>query len=305
MNWILQPAESLLGQRSAIQVSMLSMVLAAIIAAADYASGYEIDISIFFLIPISLATWYGNYRLGLFFCLLSVCIWYLIDAVWSVHPYNNHFAPYWNSAIRLGLFLITAQLLSQLKTHLSIEKNLSRTDDLTGVLNGRGFTELAEKMFELSERHGRSTTLAYIDLDNFKQVNDGLGHSEGDKVLKVIGEIFLHSVRRTDVVGRLGGDEFAIVLPETNEAGAKLMLDKLRIELSKAMQQHGWPISFSIGVVSFNLPPYNLDEAIKVGDALMYKVKQGGKNNTLFEHFPQNNKNPAGSGSQMNSYGMF
>lgn len=286
MNWLLQPTDSLLGQRPALQVGALSLALAAIITATAYAAGHEITISIFFLIPIALATWYGNYRLGVFFCALSVSIWYLIDAGWSAHSSGIHFPPYWNSAIRLGLFLATAQLLTQLKAHLIIERNLSRTDELTGVLNVRGFTELAEKMFELSERHGRSTTFAYIDLDNFKRVNDGFGHSEGDKVLKAVGEIFLRSVRRTDVVGRLGGDEFAIVLPETSEAGARPMLDKLRTELDKAMQEHNWPVGFSIGVVSFNLPPYNLDEAIKVGDALMYRVKQSGKNGTLFEHFP-------------------
>ncbi|OFZ65953.1 MAG: hypothetical protein A2V79_03345 [Betaproteobacteria bacterium RBG_16_56_24] len=286
MNRILQLADSLLDQRPALQVGMISLALVAVIAAAAYAVGHEITVSIFFLIPVALATWYGNFRLGAFFCILSVSIWYLIDAGWSAHSSGIHFPPYWNSAIRLGLFLATAQLLTQLKAHLIIERNLSRTDELTGVLNGRGFTELAEKMFELSERHGRSTTLAYIDLDNFKQVNDGFGHSEGDKVLKVIGGIFLQSVRRTDVVGRLGGDEFAIVLPETSEAGARPMLDKLRTELAKAMQEHNWPVGFSIGVVSFNLPPYNLDEAIKVGDALMYRVKQNGKNGTLFEQFP-------------------
>lgn len=287
MGWILRPINTLLNHRSAIQVGVLSLALVVLIASANYALGYEITISIFFLIPVALATWYGNHRLGIFFCLVAVVIWHLMDAGWTTHLNINRYAPYWNSAIRLGLFLATAQLLSQLKIHLSIEKKLSRTDDLTGVLNGRGFTGLAEKMFELSERHGRSTTLAYIDLDNFKQVNDQQGHSEGDKLLKVIGEILLQSVRRTDVVGRLGGDEFAIVLPETNETGAKLMLDKLRIELSDAMQKHGWPVSFSMGVVSFNLPPYDLDHAIKVGDALMYKAKLGGKNNTLYEHFPQ------------------
>ena len=284
----LLPADTLLSQRPPVQVGMFSLVLVAIISAVSYAVGNEITISIFFLLPIALATWYGNFRLGVFFCFLSVFVWYWIDAGWNAYPYDYRFSPYWNSVIRLGLFLVTAKLLNQLKIHLNKEKHLSRTDDLTGVLNGRGFTELAEKMFELSERHGRSTTLAYIDLDNFKQMNDEHGHSEGDKVLKVVGEVFLQSVRKTDVVGRLGGDEFAVVLPETNESGAKLMLEKLRIELSKAMRKHYWPISFSIGVVSFNLPPYNLDEAIKVGDALMYKVKQGGKNNTLFEHFPQN-----------------
>ena len=290
MNWILKPTDSLLGQRSTLEVGLFSLGLIAIIAAVAYSVGHELTISIFFLAPIALATWFGNFRLGAFFCILAVSLWYLIEAGWAAHPLNANFAPYWNSAIRLGLFLTTAQLLAHLKAHLSNEKYLSRTDDLTGVLNGRGFTELADKMFELSERHGRSTTLAYIDLDNFKHVNDTLGHSEGDKVLKVIGEVFLSTIRKTDVAGRLGGDEFAIVLPETDESGAKLMLDKLRIELVKAMQLNNWAISFSIGVVSFNLPPYDLNEAIKVGDALMYRVKQGGKNNTLYENFPQNSK---------------
>ena len=290
MNWILKPTESLLGTRSATQVGMLSLALVVIIAAAGYAVGHEITISIFFLIPIALATWYGNYRMGVFFCLLSVSIWYMIDAGWSAQPYQIPFATYWNSVIRLGLFLITARLITQLKAHLCIVKNLSRTDDLTGVLNGRGFTELAERMFELGARHHRSTSLAYIDLDNFKQVNDVFGHSEGDKVLKAIGEVFLQSVRMTDVMGRLGGDEFALVLPETNGSSAKLMIEKVRIELSKAMQKHNWTVSFSIGVITFNLPPYNLDEGIKTADALMYKVKKSGKNNILFENFPQDKK---------------
>lgn len=289
MNSILRLIDSLLNRYSATQVGMLALGLVMMIAAVGYAVGYEITISLFYLIPIALVTWYGNYRLGIFFSILSAFIWYGVDAVLSQHPYSHPLIPYWNTGVRLGLFLVTALLLTQFKSKLDSEKKLSRTDDLTGVLNGRGFTALAEKMFELSERHGRSTTLAYIDLDNFKQVNDGMGHSEGDKVLRVIGEVFLRSARKTDVVGRLGGDEFAIVLPETDEPGAKLMLDKLRIELAAAVKKYNWPISFSIGVVSFNLPPYNLDEAIKVGDALMYRAKQSGKNTILFEQFPQSN----------------
>ena len=289
---LLRPTDKLLSQLSAIQVGMLSLALVAIIAAANYAAGYEITISIFYLIPIALATWYGSYRLGVFFSLLSAFIWYMVDTVFSGHPYSHSLIPYWNTGVRLALFLATTLFLTLFQSKLNNEKTLSRTDSLTGVMNGRGFTELAEKMFELSERHGRSTTFAYIDLDNFKQVNDELGHSEGDRVLRSVGETFLQSVRRTDVVGRLGGDEFAIVLPETNESGAKLMLEKLSVELSNAMHKHNWPVSFSIGVVTFNLPPYNLDEAIKTGDALMYRVKQNGKNNILFENYPQNRNAP-------------
>jgi len=76
------------------------------------------------------------------------------------------------------------------------------------------------------------------------------------------------------------------VLPETDEAGAMRMFDTLRTNLLQEMNIHNWPISFSIGVVSFDSPPSNLDEAIRIADALMYRVKNSGKNNIIFEHYP-------------------
>ena len=248
--------------------------------------GYEITTATFFLIPIALVTWYGSYRQGIFFAFLCAFIWYLVDTVFDAHPYSHPWITYWNTGVRLVLFLITALFLTRFKYQLSNEKNLSRTDSLTGVMNGRGFAEAAEKIFELGARHGRPTSLAYIDMDDFKKVNDELGHSAGDRVLQTVGEIFLKSMRKTDVVCRLGGDEFAIALPETSEAGAKSAFSKLRKNLAQAMQKNNWPVGFSIGVISFDFPPSNFDEAIKLADALMYQVKKSGKNNILFEHYP-------------------
>ena len=175
-------------------------------------------------------------------------------------------------------------MLNQLKIRLGIETRLSRTDNLTGLLNVRGFTEQAEKLFILAARHKRPVTLAYIDLDNFKQVNDKLGHSEGDKALRVVSEQFLSSLRATDVAGRFGGDEFAILLPETDEVGAKSIFNKLRSELIQETQKHNWPIGFSMGVVSFDSPAFHLDEAIRIADSLMYQVKSSGKNHIVFRH---------------------
>jgi diguanylate cyclase (GGDEF)-like protein len=275
-----------LGQQSHNKIRGIAFLLVVIISVIDYLVGYEISTSFFFLIPITLATWYGNSRQGILFALLSAFIWYSVDTVISDHPYSHPLIPVWNTGVRLVLFLIIIQFLVQLKFQLNNEKGLSRTDSLTGVLNGRGFAEVAEKMFELASRHGRPTCLAYIDLDDFKQVNDRRGHGEGDKVLQTVGEVFLETLRKTEVAGRLGGDEFAIVLPETNEAGAQAVFNKLRKNLALAMQQHNWPVSFSIGVISFDLPPANFDEAVKLADALMYRVKKSGKNNILFEHYP-------------------
>lgn len=296
MNRSLHHIDTVLRRRSASEIRQTAFLLVVIISVAAYIVGYEITTSTFFLIPIALATWYGSYRQGVYFALLSAFIWHLIDTVFAAHPYNHPLIPYWNTSVRLGLFLITTLFLTQLKFQLNSEKNLSRTDSLTGVMNGRGFAEAAEKMFELGARHGRPTCLAYIDMDDFKKVNDELGHSEGDRVLQTVGEVFLKSVRKTDVVCRLGGDEFAIALPETNETGAKSAFNKLRKNLAQAMQEHNWPVGFSIGVISFDLPPSNFDEAIKLADALMYQVKKSGKNNILFEHYPPEKMIPLNPG---------
>ena len=278
--------DKVLSQRSPNEIRVIALLLTIIISLADYVVGYEISTSLFFLVPIALATWYGTSRQGVFFALLSAVIWYTIDAVFTPHSYSHPLIPFWNTSVRLGLFLVSIQFLALLKSQSNSEKNLSRTDGLTGVMNGRGFAEAAEKMFELASRHGRPTSIAYIDLDDFKQVNDRHGHSEGDKVLQTIGEILLNSVRKTEVAGRLGGDEFAIALPETNETGAQAVFNKLRMNLAQAMQAHNWPVGFSIGVISFDLPPENFDEAVRLADALMYRVKKSGKNNILFEHYP-------------------
>jgi len=292
MDRILHKLDLVFGRDSATRTGVALMLLLGVISATGYLVGYEITVSLFFLIPIALATWYRSHHIGIIFCILSTLIWYLVDTASAGHPYNNPFAPYWNSALRLGLFLITVQLLIQLKARLNTEKELSRTDSLTGAMNGRGFTEVAEKLFELSARHNRPTTIAYIDLDDFKKVNDEFGHHEGDRVLQTVGGILLNSVRKSDIVGRLGGDEFSVVLPETNEIGAKSTFLKLKDELSDAMKQHSWPIGFSVGVVSFDLPPAKLDDAIRSADALMYHVKKHGKNNMVFKHYASDKKFP-------------
>jgi diguanylate cyclase (GGDEF)-like protein len=296
MNLSFRPIDVALRRRSAYEISAAAFLLVVIVAVAAYLLGYEISTSTFFLFPIALVTWYGGYRQGIFFAVLCAFIWYLVDTVFAAHPYSHPWIPYWNTGVRLGLFLITALLLTRFKFQLNNEKNLSRTDSLTGVMNGRGFAEAAEKMFELGARHGRPTCLAYIDMDDFKKVNDELGHSAGDRVLQTVGEIFLKSMRKTDVVCRLGGDEFAIALPETSEAGAKSAFSKLRKNLAQAMQKNSWSVGFSIGVISFDLPPSNFDEAIKLADALMYQVKKSGKNNILFEHYPMEKTTSAQSG---------
>ena len=285
MKKILQLTDSMLQQRSVTQINLISLVFVALISLIDAQVGYEIAVSIFFLIPIAISTWYAGKFSGLCFCIIAAAIWLFVDNVLSAHPYSNPVAPYWNTIVRLGFFLITSNLLHQLRQHLIIETKLSRTDSLTQLLNRRGFTEQVEQLLGIAARHGRPVVIAYIDLDNFKKINDELGHSEGDHVLHVVGKIITHSLRTTDIAGRMGGDEFAIVLPETDEAGAKSVFDLFRNNLLEAAQKHHWPIGLSIGVVAFSTPSASLDEAIRIADSLMFQVKSSGKNGILFQSF--------------------
>ena len=109
-------------------------------------------------------------------------------------------------------------------------------------------------------------------------VNDTLGHGTGDRVLRLVVETMEHGTRSNDVVARLGGDEFAILLPETGAGQAGGAIDHLQGALLAAMDEHDWPVTFSIGLATFDEPPASADEMIKVADKLMYSVKDTTKN---------------------------
>src|SRR3972149_6563891 len=115
--------------------------------------------------------------------------------------------PYWNMTVRTGFFLIVAIILSRLKSLQTRDQMLSRTDALTGLWNARYFLELAGRETERCRRYARSITFAYIDLDDFKAVNDSKGHAEGDALLREVGRAIKQQLRDQDAPARLGGDE--------------------------------------------------------------------------------------------------
>lgn len=163
-----------------------------------------------------------------------------------------------------------------------VEVVAADTDNLTSILNSRGFyAELSNELLR-SIRFKRIFSLAYIDIDNFKTINDSKGHSIGDKLLIEVAKCLKKALRATDTVARLGGDEFVCLLPETKPAAAKKVFTKVREILSKSMKSHLWPVSFSVGMVTFETPPDNIKEAISIADDLMYNVKNGHKNNIAY-----------------------
>jgi len=267
--------------RSAVVV--LALGLAGLFGMLDHVTGYEFSFSIFYLVPIALASWFGGRRAGLLLCFASVAIWFTVDTT-SGHVYSVPAVRFWNAGVRLGFFVVTSSLLASLHTHLRAEERLARFDGLTGMLNGRAFRESCAGLIELAARHRRPLALGYVDLDDFKVVNDKLGHAEGDRVLQGVAQEIVSRLRETDVVGRLGGDEFAILLPATDGEGAETLFAGVRARLAERIAREGWPVGLSVGVVAFEGEIPTLHEALHEADALMYEVKRGGKNRVAVRH---------------------
>ncbi len=264
-------------KQSKSYIVVTGFALIGVIGVADFLTGYELAFSVFYVIPISLVTWFTNRRLGLVTSLASAFVWLVADIA-TGHPYSYSLIQIWNTLIRLAFFVLITLLLSALRGATERERELARVDYLTGVANSRLFYELAQMEIDRCQRYGHPFTLAYVDLDNFKGVNDQFGHSIGDHVLRSVVSSARKHLRKTDVVARLGGDEFALLLPETDQESARGVLSRIQGNLLEEMRQSNWPITFSIGVLTCSSAPHTTDELVRMADDLMYSVKRDGKN---------------------------
>ncbi len=265
---------------SRVAVAALAMMLLSAVAALDWITGSELSFSIFYLVPVSLAAAYGGRTLGLATALLSAAAWLAVD-VGGGQAYSSALIPVWNVGVRLGFFVITSLLVARIRTHIAVEERLARADGLTGAMNGRAFYEEGARLLQLARRHGHPFTVGYLDLDDFKRVNDRHGHAAGDRLLRGIAAGLRDAVRAQDLVARLGGDEFALLLPETAEAGTAAVMAKLEVRLRPVLAASGCAVGYSAGFITFTLAPATLEAAVAAADSLMYEVKAGGKGRVL------------------------
>jgi diguanylate cyclase (GGDEF)-like protein len=279
---LLQTLDGVFGQIPRRVLIATGLVIVGVIGTIDHLTGYEISFSIFYLMPIGLAAWYGNRKLGLWMSVVSATVWLVTDLT-AGHTYRYAIIPYWNATVRLGFFVIVAHLLSFQSGQLRRESEGARIDRLTGVRNTHGFLSDTEVLWDLGTRHGHSASLAYLDLDNFKDVNDAYGHAKGDALLKRVAAALADSVRSTDILGRLGGDEFAVFLPETSSEGAAHVLQRVQARVLQLAREHSWPIALSVGIAVVHPPYPPLEEALRAADALMYGAKRAGKNQVAIE----------------------
>lgn len=277
--------ERRVGKQSTAATLAQAVLGIAFLAALDYLTGSEVSFSIFYMGPVLFATWFAGRVPGLVISIVAALTWMAIDLA-AGGTYSNAAIPVWNMIVRLGFFVIASYLLDGVQVAHALERELSRTDSLTGIANGRQFFERANVELARARRSGRPITLAYVDLDNFKQVNDSLGHSAGDELLQAIARELTTRFRTTDVVARLGGDEYGVLLPETDYEQAAVVLAKVRDGVFSAIASGGWPVTQTVGAVTFLEPPESVDEMLQAADTVMYEGKRAGRDRVVHVRQP-------------------
>jgi diguanylate cyclase (GGDEF)-like protein len=178
------------------------------------------------------------------------------------------------SAMVLVVLAVVARALPSLRHASQAEREQALTDRLTNLGNRRFFRELAAVEVNRSRRYGRPVSLACLDLDGFRSLNDSLGHAEGDALLVVAATQFTGALRISDVVARIAGDEFALLLPETGLDGARVVVEKLRSRLAAATASR--PLTFSAAVVAFEEGPVSLEAMLQQADRGMAEARRSG-----------------------------
>lgn len=263
-----------------------ALALIVMIGVVDYLAGPElVSIHPLYFAPIAITAWYIGVRAAVALSLAAAGVWLLADSM-SNSGVSHTVVPFLNTIVSLGAFIVIGALLAMIRRHLAREKQLAATDPLTGLANSRAFYQEVDRELRRAGRYQHPFSVCAIDLDNFKAVNDTYGHLVGDEVLKQVARTLRTNTRSTDTVARLGGDEFVIVFPETDGASAREVLETVRSRLLEAMEQHGWPVTFSIGAVTFERPAPSVQSVIKAADDLMYEVKRADKDAWMHEVYP-------------------
>jgi diguanylate cyclase (GGDEF)-like protein len=253
------------------------LLLTLAIYLANVVTPGPVKLGLFYLVPVLYVTWNEGALWGGGYTLLGMLLRMRVEMVqvgstWSVVLLNQ---------VSFGVVAgITIFAFNHIRRNESLLRDLATHDQLTRVLNVRAFTErLADELRRVARYH-RPLALLYLDLDDFKIVNDSHGHQTGDAVLRLVAEAIRQAVRQADVVGRMGGDEFAVLMPETESALATAAADRLAAGLRSVL--NGSPaVTASIGVVSPITQATDTDVLIRRADQAMYEAKKSGKNRVV------------------------
>ncbi|HUI89509.1 MAG TPA: GGDEF domain-containing protein [Anaerolineales bacterium] len=271
-----------LERQNALFLWMAVLVAVIGLGIIDYETGPGFSISLFYIFPVALASWALGNSEGMFISFACAAAW----AVTNLRTDQRFLDPLvylWNAAVFLGSLLVVSMLVSTIHELFKTESHLSRTDFLTGIRNRRGLFEAASIEIQRLARTKRPFTFLFMDLDNFKSLNDMKGHAMGDSLLTSVATTLKLHLRGIDIVARIGGDEFAAILPETDGQAARKVAARLQSSLLEEMQKHQWPVTFSIGALTCASVPSNADEMFQQVYQLVSDAKKAGENTICYK----------------------
>lgn len=249
----------------------------------DVVTGPQYGMSLFYVLPVAFAGWFFGYAVGASTAIQGALWWFCVDRAQNL--VSSPLASAWNGFTRLAIFLaigIGAALIhgdrKRLKSLLEREASLARVDPLTGLQNGRAFREHVTQDLARARRDEKAVTLMYIDIDNFKRVNDRHGHAAGDALLAEIAAVIRRTLRESDHAARLGGDEFALLLWDADtrigDLVAKRLIDDIRA-LGDAYPESS--LGASAGLSTISSSHTTAEALLHEADQAMYEVKRAGK----------------------------
>jgi diguanylate cyclase (GGDEF)-like protein len=256
-------------------ILVIGLALITGLAAFKVTEGRGVPIVDFFLIPVAAVGWLAGSRSCGYLAALVAATVSVAVALDGTHARVG--ATVASGVVRLVLYLVVLAFLYAMRAMQVEREREAHTDQLTGTANARAFHALAVNEIERARRYRQTLSLAYLDIDDFKAINDRLGHLAGDHTLLQVGHVMRSVVRSVDTVARLGGDEFVVLMPQTGAKDARVLVERFRGELARMSTDDDLPVPCSIGLVTFASPPASVRELVDAGDALMYAAKKQGK----------------------------
>lgn len=209
-------------------------------------------------------------RVPFYFGVFSAVAWSAVEAavIWPFFPLG---------ALAMNIFTraITFTVLGRVMAKLFKEREYSRKDPLTGLANRLEFIDRFEVERLRSERSGEPYSILFIDIDQFKILNDTRGHHTGDEALIALSNILGENSRKIDTVSRIGGDEFVLLFSSTDEKTCQSLIARIMLATEKLFREQGWPISISIGYVTDTGNKRSVEELLREADEKMYSLKKG------------------------------
>lgn len=254
-----------------------------LLGALRLATDAELVLASLALLPVLVIAWIAGRKQGVLAAILASAMWAVGDLS-AVRQFSAPWIPWANAATHLMTYGLVALLAAQVRHQLQKEHEQASQDALTKIPNRRAFLEAGASEVERSTRYGHSMAVIFIDLDDFKQLNDARGHATGDAALRATAKALIGALRSSDQVARLGGDEFAVLLPEIGYDAAVEAGRKIGVAINRTLKKFT-PVTASVGVAWFDSGKRSFAMMLKAADELMYEVKQGGKNDMRAKRF--------------------